>query len=404
MSLSSIARLKEFKTLDFGEKHEIVTLGRPMPSIPLTQEVRNKSRTILRKFSSDYYKKVDWLCGCNILNRLFCFPCTLFGKSNVWTSSGYFDLVNFWKAVRKHKGSLSHKESSICRARFGKERIELSVSRAHREEIERHNALVDKNRAILRRLVDCVRFLAIHELAFRGNNEDSDSIIQGNFKDLTQLIAEYDPTLQSHFIDNSRFRGQSSKIQNDLIECLATTVKTCICKELSEASFVSIEVDETNDVSVATQCSFVFRYVVDNAVNERFWSFLNISGATSASDIAETVLAVIKEVNVSDKLIAQSYDGAAALSGCKNGAQKLVSDAIPQALYIHCYAHQLNLGVRNALSYFPATKIFFSDVLGLLAYFHRSPKRLKALEDFCGKTLRIPSIYQTRWTFHARTL
>ena len=57
MSLSSIARLKEFKTLDFGEKHEIVTLCRPMPSIPLTQEVRNKSRTILRKFSSDYYKK-----------------------------------------------------------------------------------------------------------------------------------------------------------------------------------------------------------------------------------------------------------------------------------------------------------------------------------------------------------
>ena len=45
----------------------------------------------------------------------------------------------------------------------------------------------------------------------------------------------------------------------------------------------------------------------------------------------------------SDKLIAQTYDGAAALSGIRNGVQALIKAVYPKAHFIHCYAHELNL-------------------------------------------------------------
>ena len=131
MSHITIDRLKTFQALSFQQKQEVITLGRPMPSINLEQEVRNGARTATRRFSLEYYEKVNWLCACSTINRLFCFPCILFSKvANAWTKTGYFDLVNFWKAVRKHDGSLSHKEACVCLARFGKERIESSLSRA----------------------------------------------------------------------------------------------------------------------------------------------------------------------------------------------------------------------------------------------------------------------------------
>ena len=300
MSLSQIDRLKRFQSFSFQEKQEIIAT----PSLNLVKEVRNGARVVKRRFSDTSYGKVIWLCGCSVSNRLYCFPCVLFNKSaNVWSAHGYVDLVNFWAAVKKHETSASHKESSICLARFGSEQIETSISRALQEEITRHNSIVDNNRAILCRLIDCTRFLATHELAFRGSNEGDSSSNQGNFIDLTSLIARYDPLLDAHFENSDRFRGQSPKIQNDLVLSLASCVQARIRSELKEASFVSIEVDETTDISVSTQCSFVLRYVTHNEVVERFWQFLNVSGATIASELAETVLSVIRSLDISKNLL-----------------------------------------------------------------------------------------------------
>lgn len=41
--------------------------------------------------------------------------------------------------------------------------------------------------------------------------------------------------------------------------------------------------------------------------------------------------------------IAQIYDGASVMSGNLNGVQALLWKERPQALYIHCFSHRLNL-------------------------------------------------------------
>ena len=75
----------------------------------------------------------------------------------------------------------------------------------------------------------------------------------------------------------------------------------------------------------------------------------------------------------SDKLIAQTYDGAAALSGIRNGVQALIKPVYPKAHFIHCYAHQLNLILQKATSAKSKVRIFFNSLSGIPSFFSKSP-------------------------------
>ena len=104
----------------------------------------------------------------------------------------------------------------------------------------------------------------------------------------------------------------------------------------------------------------------------------------------------------SDKLIAQTYDGAAALSGIRNGVQALFKAVYPKAHFIHCYAHQLNLIFRKATSANSTERIFFNSLSGIPPFFSKSPQRMAALEQIAGR--RIPSSPSTRCNFQSRTV
>lgn len=41
--------------------------------------------------------------------------------------------------------------------------------------------------------------------------------------------------------------------------------------------------------------------------------------------------------------MAQTYDGAAVMSGAVGGVQAHFQKKHPEAIYVHCYAHELNL-------------------------------------------------------------
>ena len=47
------------------------------------------------------------------------------------------------------------------------------------------------------------------------------------------------------------------------------------------------------------------------------------------------------------KCIGQAYDGAANMSGIRNGVQALVKNESNRALYVHCLAHSLNLCLQT---------------------------------------------------------
>ncbi|XP_036373211.1 uncharacterized protein si:ch211-89o9.6 isoform X2 [Megalops cyprinoides] len=83
-----------------------------------------------------------------------------------------------------------------------------------------------------------------------------------------------------------------------------------------------------------------------------------------------------------------------------NGVQAKVKEKIPQALFIHCYAHALNLVLSQGVAKIRECKIFFSHLSGLAAFFSSSPKRMQLLEEICQK--RLPGVAATRWNFASR--
>ena len=104
------------------------------------------------------------------------------------------------------------------------------------------------------------------------------------------------------------FSGLSNRIQNDLIELVAEVVRSDIMKDISEASFVAVEVDETTDVTQKAQISVILRYVNEklHKIKEAFLGFDDVSEDRRADVIARTILDMLEKFNCLEKLVSQT--------------------------------------------------------------------------------------------------
>lgn len=83
-------------------------------------------------------------------------------------------------------------------------------------------------------------------------------------------------------------------------------------------------------------------------VNERFICFMDVSSGRGASHLASIILTAIQKYNIYKiPLVAQSYDRANVMSGSISGVQQKNWEHYPEAVYIHCLAHKLNLVICN---------------------------------------------------------
>src|SRR3978361_1003753 len=114
MSEISIRALKTigFSRLSLEEKIKISDAGRPTPYINLVQITKCKTRESKRALKNYIYAEHNWLCGCSVANRLFCFPCILFGRLCVaessWVSADVADLSHLEQKDEKQENSQSN--------------------------------------------------------------------------------------------------------------------------------------------------------------------------------------------------------------------------------------------------------------------------------------------------------
>ncbi|XP_022177425.1 uncharacterized protein LOC111038579 [Myzus persicae] len=160
-------------------------------------------------------------------------------------------------------------------------------------------------------------------------NENNIELNSGNFIRAVRLLAEFDPVLNSLLLtEQSRVKYLSWKIQNELIEILATNLQQLICEEIRSAQCFSIIIDSTQDITKIDQVSFIFRYTIVDYKESKLMQGPRLCGAS-------------------------------VISGCFSGVQKRISDIIPNASFVHCAAHNFNL-VSNAPSW--ATLALGDDV------------------------------------------
>lgn len=378
-SLNETSVIDELKILPFsrrstGEKESILEVGRPTPLLPKLIQKGGGAKPFKRNFNENYYEKFEWICGCNHVNKLFCWPCLLFTNTkdhSVWVRNGFSDLKHLTTAIDKHAASMVHISNFLSLKSFGRVRIDELLDNSRKITVNQHNQKVTENRNILCTLIDAVCYLGKQEIPFRGDDESASSLNRGNYVELLKTMAISNTNLANHLDNSTVFRGTSPDIQNDLINCVATVIRQRIDSEIDEAEFISILVDESTDIEKKCQMSLVFRYFSKRSgkIVERFYRYIDVTMDRSAAGISKHIVSLVKVKNWGNKLIGQSYDGAAVMAGDINGVQTVVAKAFPTAIFVHCMAHRMNLALQKSVQDIKPIKIFFTTLSGIFLSF-----------------------------------
>ncbi|KAJ4441361.1 hypothetical protein ANN_11216 [Periplaneta americana] len=403
--LNSVQRLLRtpFSRLTREEKLLVKTAGPHQPDLAIVSIVTTSKRVFRRSFKRDWYEKYKWLCGCDVVNALFCFPCLLFGGDTSWTKRGVKDLVHLSCYVKRHEYSLKHVDNQVNLAMLGRDSIATQLNQRHRSEIKRRNEIVEKNRYILSRLIDCIKFCGAFELAMALQDEsqglDSPRVSRG----LVNFVECLDSNMKVQLETATAFKGMCGNIQNELLQCMLDVCRDQITEEIKKADFLAVQIDETTDVSTRCHMVIVYRYVLNGEPVERFWGFLS-----PLYNDAETLASeLITELNVHlkgtpDKLIAQSYDGGSVTNKNIKIVQAIVRHCFPRAHYIHCYAHHLNLVMEHAASEIDQARLFFANLSSIPPFFSRSCESTQALDQEIKR--RLPKGVSPRWNYDSKTV
>lgn len=366
----------EFNSLSWEDKLKIKQLGRPMPDLSIQIPTSSRKKQYFRQFNMAIYNKTKWICGCEKRNALFCFPCLLFVsevKESAWTSTGVTDLGHLTQNIKRHEISKRHLSNEVRLGLLGKTDIKKQLVSTYWANIQKHNAQVNKNRHILSRIIDSIKFCGAFELSLRGHDENDMYKKPGIFCGLVNFAIELDNALHEHLDTFTSFKGKSKDLQDELLEYMVQVRREKILTEINEAKYFAVMVDEVTDVTSQYQMVIVLRYMHNGNPVERFWGFINPE-KSDAESLAASIHSVIDPLlaNNPNKLVAQTYDAAALMSGKYKGVHAIIQQKYPLAHFMHCYPHQLHLLISQAVSQNKEVRIFFSNIDRIVNFFsHR---------------------------------
>ncbi|XP_066337766.1 uncharacterized protein [Miscanthus floridulus] len=366
-----------------------------------------------RRFSSLFYDRIlsngescdrDWLVYSKELDRVFCFSCKLFTKGHrkgQLANEGYNDWIHLGQRLKEHETSADHVLSMTAWYELrNRLQTDQTIDKAAQRQLEKEK---DHWRKVLFRIVGIVKFLAKHNLAFRGSNSKLYDDSNGNFLGLVEMLAEFDPVIQEHVRritnDETHVHYLGPRIQNELIHLLASAIKSEIIKKIKSAKYFSVILDCTPDVSHQEQMSLIIRYVDSTSghVEESFLGFLDVNDTTGQAlfDVLENELKIL-DLDI-DNVRGQGYDNGSNMKGKHQGVQRKLLDVNPRAFYSACGCHSLNLTLCDmATKTCGRAKDFFGIIQRIYTAFANSTKKWQILkENITGLTLK--SVSATRW-------
>ncbi|XP_055334216.1 zinc finger MYM-type protein 1-like [Paramacrobiotus metropolitanus] len=197
----------------------------------------------------------------------------------------------------------------------------------------------------------------------------------------------------------------SATHQNVFIDLIRENIQARILNDVRESRFFSVLADGTTDVARIDQLALVLRYInKNNIIVEEFLEYVSISNDTSGQGISNIILERLRFWNLKiEGLRGQGYDGAANMAGWMRGAHAIIQREYPLAMYVHCWAHSLNLALLTSCK-----NILIRNHLMLLnelSNYFGSAKRADALKKEAvrlktkGRT--VLKVCETRWTNYA---
>ncbi|XP_020266811.1 zinc finger MYM-type protein 1-like [Asparagus officinalis] len=306
-------------------------------------------------------------------------------KINKW---GFIEIENLWRG-KDNVSSLNRNAEKACEDLINQPQ---HISR----RFDNFNAeQVATNRLRLRAHILVVRLLALQEIPFRGHDEKSSSSNRGNFFEFLDVLAMENDELSKAIVKapkNAKYT--SHDIQKQILYVFSVRLKNAIREEIGVAKYCII-IDETRDESKKEQMSIVLRFVDTNGfIQERFFWLAHVSD-TAALTLKNAIYSALAHYNLDVQNIrGQGYDGASNIRGEFNGLQALIMKDCKIAYYVHCFAHRLQLALRND----ELKKAHTDDIAHLIS--------INELETMPGLN-QIGTLQQaadTRWSSHFRSL
>ena len=371
--------------------------------------------------------------------KLYCSQCLMYAPpkySNIKWISGYTNFENITKRLSEHAKSDCHQISTeIYLSNKPGKPIENCFAQ---QQTSLRKKQIEERREVLKCIIDILFFIGIQALPYRSDrneslatafaeNQDENS---GNFLELVKLLSEYNRTLKKFLQDalkkDKRLnikkgkkgkKGRGKKITflskntvDKIFGIIGDMIKETIVKEVKAAGMYSVQMDSTQDISSHDQCAIVVRYVVSDMAKERLLRLVNVESSTG-KNLHNLLSDSISDVGLSLKTcIADSFDGAANMSGIYSGVQALMKEARPSHIHTWCYAHVLNLVIGDASGSCLKAEDLFKLLNDLCTFFKESYKRIAILDKQMkiktgsSKFRRPERIGQTRWSSKGRGL
>jgi hypothetical protein len=169
--------------------------------------------------------------------------------------------------------------------------------------------------------------------------------------------------------------------------------------------------DETSDCGHHEQMAIVLRYF-DDKLNSPVEHLVAIRRLTSidAQAIFNELKVVLSVLKVDWKnVLSVCFDGAAAMSGSVSGVQMRCKELNSNIVYVHCYAHCLNLVLVDACTLDKGNRLIFDFFTNLFTHLLKGvvhdTQLLKKISNEIGSTLRtLKSLSTTRWACRAEAV
>ncbi|XP_028406786.1 zinc finger MYM-type protein 1-like [Dendronephthya gigantea] len=387
---------------------EIVQHGSHGPHQPILSEYNRRkfsNETSTRDFNEQWYKIYPWLSFDIQSRKCECFPCKEFMKDNSF-------LFDNWKRsdrLFKHTKSAVHKNAMTkwITAKINCKR-QTSVLK---QLADAHQRDIMHNRAYLRVIITSIFYIAQQNVALRGHKEKRDDIAgasdlnRGNLLELLHLRCNDIPWLGEKLQRQlkSHIQWTSPSIQNEILNILSDFIVKRIKDDVLSCRNFAVIMDETSDISRIEQVSICLRYVLAGETLETFIGFFCTS-STEGIVLLELLKNVITENGLKlEDIVGECFDGASNMSGIHKGVAARMKECCPRAVYVHCYAHVLNLALQDTMSEIEPLRNSLGTLQGLYNFLEASPKRhavfssVKVDGNFI-KNLTLKSMSQTRWS------
>ncbi|XP_011407653.1 PREDICTED: zinc finger MYM-type protein 1-like [Amphimedon queenslandica] len=310
-----------------------------------------------------------------------------------------FTLTGFsdWKhgkgksgILTKHDSSIKHKKAVLAWKDYQLTQQNSQASIANKLVTGRRKE-VEENRQYVTILIETLLYCIQQGIALRGHCEVDTEDMDINLE-----------LLKKHITSGPRNTSLlGHHYQNNILSILAESVLNCIKEDHRAAKYFTLIVDETKDISKKEQLTLILRYVLKGVVHECFISYTHYEELNAAA-LTTYIYQALKTINLSiSNCVSQCYNGAAVMSGPFTGVCSRILEDNPQSIYIHCYAHQLNLTLVDCCHSLPHASNFFALLESLYVFMSSSVPHsllLNKQKEMKIKELRLVKLSDTRWS------